>query len=334
MASATAPDAADAGLRLLTEEETILAEVALVAFGVAFFMAIRVLVRSGRPGHSGSSPVVTGMRTRKGLIVRLLVASAARCLAIAAELALNGAHRRSNEFLGLDAVQQNWALDLLEFVPAFAFLSAFSVIVLFWAQLHYTTNMVPFPLSDCVFFFLSVASYILLFVITLCTLLLKVYSHFCTYVMSVVGFLNIAVAVSMLYYGILVAWELHETAKNKLPGKHLGIRVMLISVVCPGALLVRGGCYMGWGIGLGKRSKLLELVFCLVGEWLPLVLALAILSFFQGGAIKPSTASLDDSTDSEAPLLTESEPMPQLTGVLGANWKQLYPAPAAAPSTP
>lgn len=273
----------------------------------------------------------TGVQMRRTLVIGLLVANAVRCISLAIELGLKD--QVALPFLeGWPAEQLRWVRDLVALLPAVVFLSAFSVVVLFWAQLHYTTTIVPLPLLDCLFICVNIACYLLVAAVAVCTYLLHAYSHLRTYMICIIGFLNATVAVAFGYYGLMVVSELAETSRKKMPGKRLTLRVMVLSVACPLALLVRGGCYLTWGLTLGQPSALADFSLSLVGEWFPSAVALAVINPLQRGGAKSSTDPLEDSTDSEAPLLPEQPPTPRrnVEGAPGLTWKQLYPQPSAS----
>jgi len=99
-----------------------------------------------------------------------------------------------------------------------------------------------------------------------------------------------------------------------------------LSWICPSALLACGTCYLTWGLSSRQPSQLGDLGLCLLGEWLPSVTSLAVLNPLQCGAPLP-TDSLDDSTDSEAPLLQDQRPPSASSRALPGNsmWKQIYP---------
>lgn len=307
-------------------------EVAACLFGGTALLAGRELVRMGRPSPAAASPVNKGMQMRRTLVIFLLVANLARCLSLLAERALAaGGPVPLIEDWGPQ--RRGWLSDLVALLPAVVFLSAFSVVVLFWAQLHYTTTIVPLPLLDCLFVCMNIACYLLVAAIAVCTFVLQAYSHLRTYMICIIGCLNAAVAVSFLYYGLMVVSALAETARKKLPQKRLTPRVVALSVVCPIALVIRGAWYLAWGLSLGKPSWEIDLALYVIGEWLPSVLALVILSPLQTGGIRTAAdaAAADDSTDSEAPLLQGDSAAPSqralVGGAPGLTWKQLYPQP-------
>merc|ERR1711874_431599 len=111
---------------------------------------------------------------RRHLITGLLIANGSRCISISVELYVQDG--TSPTFLQhLSPDQLKWLWDLLTLLPAMAFLSTFSVVVLFWAQIHYTTTISPLQLLDCLFVCLNIACYILIGAIAVTTYLLGAY---------------------------------------------------------------------------------------------------------------------------------------------------------------
>uniref|UniRef100_A0A7S4QB03 THH1/TOM1/TOM3 domain-containing protein n=1 Tax=Alexandrium monilatum TaxID=311494 RepID=A0A7S4QB03_9DINO len=308
----------------------------VLLFGTAALLSAHFLACVGRPSAASASPANTGKRMRRRLLMWLAAASTARILSLIADLGLQEGVS-SGVLDDWEPAQQRWLGDLVALLPALVFLSAFSLVVLFWAQLHYTVTIVPLPLLDCQFLCINVACYVLVAAIAVGTLLLRAYGRLWTYLTFVLGLLNAAAALSFLYYGLMVVLELRGTSRERLPELRLSERVVALLVVCPAALLLRGGCYLAWGLSLARPSRPADLLLCLLGEWLPSMTALAVLSgaLHKGGggpAGGPADA-LNDSTDSEPLLHDDATPAPRSAGLEtpGLTWKQLHPQPAAGP---
>lgn len=305
--------------------------VSMSLFGLTALLAAQIAFRVRRSSF-GAAPVNAGTRMRCYLALCLFAANVVRCLALAAQLALQEGLLHGLVTEELTPGQLQWVWDLISLLPAVVFLSAFSVVVLFWAQLHYTTTIVPLPLLDCLFVCVNIAGYLLVAAIAVCTFVLKAYDHLRTYMTCIIGFLNAVVSLSLFYYGLMVVSELAEMTRKKLPGKRLTLRILVLSVACPITLLARGATYLAWGLSLAKPSPMADLCLCLACEWLPSVVALVVVNPLQQRAGPGSpTDSLDDSTDSEAhaPLLHDEPQTPprSLAGAPGGTWKQLYPQP-------
>lgn len=295
-------------------------------FGGTALLACRALLRMGRPEPSYASHVNTGMQMRRNLVLWLLVANLTRCLSVVAVLVISGGGASLPEAWG--DKRRDWVRDLAGFLPAVVFLSALSVVVLFFAQLHYTTTMVPVPMLQCLLICMNISCYLIVASVAVCTFLLKAYEQLHTYMVCIIGFLDIVMALCFLYYGVMVLSELGETARKRLPEKRLSPRVLVLNVVCPMVLLLRGSWYIVWGLGFGHPSWVADLGLCVVGEWLPSAVLLVVLGPPRSSAPRSPLVSVSDSTDSEAPLLQDE--IPQSNGKAekgsgGYTWKQLYP---------
>lgn len=304
----------------------LLEQACVCLFGATVLASGRVLVRAS---PACASPASTGSRMRRNFVLGFAAASLTRCVALAMDLALR---ERALPFITdhLSKSQVLWVGDLLGLLPSAVFLSAFSIVILFWAQLYYTTAIVPMPLLDCTFVCINISVYLVLGAVALCTFLLQAYEQFWLYTTCVIGALDVVVAGALLYYGLLVVSELSEASKHSLPGRRLGFRVGLLSVFCSVMLLARGASYIAWDVLQRRPPASLDVALSLVGEWLPMVVALITLNPMQRGGSKIALDTLDDSSESEAPLLQDEQPEPLQKGLCGApssSWKQLYPQP-------
>jgi len=300
----------------------------LILFGGAALFAARALFVARKRGRTTAveSAVYTGIKMRRYLVIGLLVSNTVRCASMAVVLMLQA----NWSIAALNAEQSLWLRDLVEMFPTAVFLSAFSVMVLFWAQVHFTTSMVPLPMLDVVFIVANVTCYVLLIGIALTTLFFKVYEHLRPCMACVIGVLNVMVAVALLYYGVAVVTKLSETARKKLPGQRIIPRIVALSVVCPLVFVARAAFDLIVDLTLGRPSQMTGLCLCLFCEWVPSAIALTILDPLHLGVLKIPTDTLDDSTDSEAPLLqSPPSPSPNACGDQGVPWKQLYPQPSA-----
>jgi len=300
-------------------------KVSIFLFGSSVLLFARLLMRLQHP--SSVETVVKGMRMRKILVSCLLVANLVRCLSLITEVA----SQEGFVLPPLDrftAAQLPWLWNLVVLMPALVFLSAFSVMVLFWAQLHYTSTLMALPLLDCLFVCVNLACYLLVAAIVVTTFVLHAYNHLRIYMICIIGFLNAVVAVSFFYYGLMAVLDLKEAARKKWSGKRLVERIIVLLVVCPIGLLVRGGCYLAWGLSVKEQSQLLDLALCMSSEWLPSLAALVALNPLQQGARGRAESFNDDSTDSE-PLLQEEplSPPPRFAETPGQTWVQIYPQP-------
>jgi len=248
----------------------------------------------------------------------------------------------------LEPALLTWFEDLIWFLPSFVFMSAFAVVVLFLAQVQSTMSMVPLASMSYALIGCNIALYVAAVGIAVGTLAAHAIQALRVCLLSILGVTNIAVAVALAYFGTSVWSGLAEddarARRKNLPAMHLTPRVLILSVACPVALAARGLAQLLWQLPRHKSPEPFEdLGLCFVGEWLPSVVMLITLNSLQrsriGAVVTPKspTESLDDSTDSEAPLLQEEAQVPPLSlcGTQeGVAWKQLYPQPPGSTAGP
>lgn len=279
------------------------------------------------PTGAGEVCENTGLQMRQYLVVLLLVASLARCASLLLDLTVTSKR------------DHRWLVDVCGVLPDMLFLSAFSVVVLFLAQLHYTTTIVTVPLLGKAVVAANAICYLVVVAIATAVLELGAPGSLRKYLMCFVGDLNILLAAALMYYGITVGLELAETARKQLPNKRLTCRIKALSVACPLAFVARGVWYLLVGLSLVEDTPGLSLALCILGEWAPCVLTLAMIGSLpkEDSARNPSL-SFGDSTDSEAPLLQNEHATPrrELPGGAGPGmaWRQLYPPQDAGAASP
>eukprot|EP00435_Cladocopium_sp_Y103_P035431 s77_g9.t1 len=208
-------------------------------------------------------------RMRRFLAMGMFAASIARCLSLLMEIEHQEGHLSFLQELGPRQVQ--WLWDLISLLPAVAFMSAFSVVVSFMAQLHYIMSVVSLPLLDCFVVWLNVACYFLVLAVAVGTYLLCAYEHLRAYLSCLIGFLYATLSWSLMYYGIMIMNQLGDALRKGHPAQLPVLRVLLVSVFCPLTLLIRAVCMLCWGCSMASPSTSVDLILCLCSEWLPAV---------------------------------------------------------------
>jgi len=268
------------------------------------------------------------MRRKRILVSCLFVANIFRCMSLAAEVLLQ-THAYPWITQGLGKKEQLWLEDVIWLAPAMVFLSVFSIVVFYWASLHYTATITPAQLLDWAFICVNLACLVLLFTIVACTFFFQAYDQLWSYVICVLGLLNFVVGLSLCYYGIVLTRELANSARRTLPAESLISRTLLLSVVCPCGLFIRGCVYVAWDFSFGTPSFFIDLLLCGVSELVPSVIILGTLVQTSDTA-RDLIDKLEDSTETESPLLQDASPAtpPWSFGpVAGNGWTQLYPRP-------
>lgn len=301
----------------------------LLLFVLTGFCASWALVALSCLRLPGSLAVNFGVKMRRLLVIGLLFASVARCIAIATVFSLQRGLFSWRE--DLEPKLLKWVEDLLWLVPSVFYLSAFSLVGLLWAQVHYIASMSPPPHLHCGVLLANAGVYLVLVALavgTFCLPSLRVQLRGCLLVL--VGAVNIVVAFFISYYGFQVWNQLADTAKKRLPENRISFRILALSAGCPLLLLACGIYDIGYEVTNGHPKLFVDVGMCVVGEWMPSVVALCVLNPLQQSGENPVDL-LGDSTDSEHPLLQDDATSPQMSlSDQGVTWKQLYPQPGAA----
>jgi len=300
-------------------------------YAIVAVLSVQTFVSTGLP-MPGSLSVAAGIRMRRKLAVGMLLASLARCLALAVRvMELQGSDVPI--LRSMHGAELRWAEDMILLLPDALFLSSFAIVLLFWAQLHYTTTMVVVPLLDCLFLAVNASFFLLLAGVAVCTFFLHAYDHLRSYVICIIGIMNLVVAFAFVYYSATVMSDLSETARKRLPERRHFPRMLSLSVVLPVGLVLRGVCYLVWDLPLGSPTLLSDLLLCMLSEWLPAVVSLVVLGPLSPGGAAAQSIDGGESTDSEqgTPFLQDDPSTAwqkgDPNGEKGFSWKQLYPQP-------
>ena len=178
---------------------------------------------------------------------------------------------------------RTWVRDFLVSLPTLFFLTTYSVVVLFWAQVYYASVLVSFPLLKPIVVFINIAVYAIFAVISCLTLLLMAWGEFRQYLYFLLGVLFLFCAINFFYYGVKVAAQLSERNKQLSRKSRIIRRVVILTSSVPIVLFIKG-IYCS-AVGLGFSSGLPPSNFtrlswdCLnffVSELLPSVLMLSV----------------------------------------------------------
>lgn len=310
--------------------------VCFVLYAFVGVLAFLLLLRTPRPpsvstsAHSAPKKEqdkekeqdALGLRMRRLLAMGIFAASVVRCLSLLMEIENQEGNLSTLHELGPRQVQ--WLWDLISLLPAVAFMSAFSVVVAFMAQLHYIMSMVSLPLLDCFVVWLNVACYFLVLAVAVGTYLLCAYEHLRAYLSCLIGFLYAVLSWSLMYYGIMIMNQLGDALRKGHPAQLPVLRVLLVSVLCPLMLLIRAVCMICWGCSMASPSTSVDLILCLCSEWFPaVVIELSLIPAHT--FVMAEDFALLDSSESEVSAVGLQEPL--LESRDADIWKQLYPAP-------
>eukprot|EP01067_Filipodium_phascolosomae_P007766 Filipodium_phascolosomae@DN636_c0_g1_i1.p1 len=144
---------------------------------------------------------------------------------------------------------QIWVLYILRSFPSMIFLSTYSVIILFWAQVYCAASLRSNIGLRAHFCFLNGAAYSIYF---LAAALLYYYEQFLRLVYFeelLIGSLYLLVGSGFAYYGMKVANRLSERVPDSQRKKSILQRVIILCVCCPALFLSRGL----YGVAFGTR---------------------------------------------------------------------------------
>eukprot|EP00744_Colponema_vietnamica_P002567 GILI01004004.1.p1 GENE.GILI01004004.1~~GILI01004004.1.p1 ORF type:complete len:363 (-),score=48.95 GILI01004004.1:641-1729(-) len=206
-----------------------------ISFGLISLFCIVQLVQHYRasklaPDLSANS---AGWSFRKYFHILLCLANAARASALLLEVALD------NEY---GDTPEAWLNYLVRTFPSLLFLSTYSVLILFWAQLYYSATLVSYPLLKPTFVFLNISIYFIYFVVAVLTFMLNAFYEFHIYTLFVIGTVHLIAACGFLYYGLKVSVQLSaRKARYSFTARNVVIkRVLFLSIFCTVIFLVRG----------------------------------------------------------------------------------------------
>ena len=193
----------------------------------------------GDPEISSSS---AGWEMRKKFHVCLFLALGLRAISIVLEMFYGkvptSPGHSSYSHSGSD---DDWVLSILHVIPSLLFLSTYSLLILFWAQLYYAawggsyTSLKPlFFISNSVIYiaFVAVAGY---------TAASNKRSDFRKYSLYILGVTYFICAVFMIYYGSRVAAQLRpRSTVGSYPARRMVLRrVVMLCTICSGVFLLR-----------------------------------------------------------------------------------------------
>jgi hypothetical protein len=222
------------------------AMVDVILFTVVGVLAYRQFrkSRSDLQAPSGeSAPIsVAGGETRLLFMGMLALSNITRALTLCVEVF-------TQQDKQLQKSVRTWVRDFLVSIPTLFFLSTYSVVVLFWAQVYYASVLVSFPLLKPIVVFINIAVYVVFAVIACLTLLLMAWSEFRQYLYFLLGVLFLFCGMNFFYFGVKVAAQLSERNKQLSRKSRIIRRVVVLTSSVPIILLVRGMYCTAVGLG-------------------------------------------------------------------------------------
>jgi Protein of unknown function (DUF1084) len=174
-------------------------------------------------------PVLPGSRMRYLFLKVLLFANFLRPISIVLEL-----------FVVESAVKsfRTWFRDVAMTFPSLIFLSAYSVVILFWAQIYKAATLQSSQYLKYVCIFANCLVYIIFTVIVILTLHMNAWKEVREYLLITQSVLYILTSCFLFNYGIKIAGHLSE--RRSAQRKHVIRRILVITCTVPLLLFVRG----------------------------------------------------------------------------------------------
>jgi hypothetical protein len=144
---------------------------------------------------------------------------------------------------------RTWVRDFLMSLPTLFFLTTYSVVILFWAQVYYASVLVSFPLLKPIVVFINIAAYVVFAVIACLTLLLMAWSEFRQYLYFLLGILFLFCGFHFFYYGVKVSAQLLDRNKQLSRKSRIIRRVIVLTSTVPIILISKGVYCTAVGVG-------------------------------------------------------------------------------------
>ena len=157
-------------------------------------------------GRVGEAPTVslTGKQARNLFLSILGLASALRVLSLLVDLVV----RPKVYAQVLQPSYKTWVNNVLLTLPSLVYLSSYSVIVLFWAQVYHASSMRShYPVLKAWCWFLNLSMYLVFLVMALLTMLLGAWREVRGFFYFFEGLLYCGLSWDFFYYGIKVRYH-------------------------------------------------------------------------------------------------------------------------------
>ncbi|CEM00768.1 unnamed protein product [Vitrella brassicaformis CCMP3155] len=172
----------------------VYAEIALFLLVAFLNMQLLSIFRVSPSRDQGQPVSLTGGKTRNFFVSLLFLANFFRAFSLGLQLVLMSSISQAS--------LMTWFTYLFRSLPSLIFLSTYSVLIYFWAQVYQAATLVSTPLLRPTFIFVNIAVYCIYAVITVLTLLLHAYEEYRTYSIFLIGVIYLAVSVGFFVYGM------------------------------------------------------------------------------------------------------------------------------------
>jgi hypothetical protein len=196
-----------------------------------------------QPGGETAPVSVAGGETRLLFMGMLSLSNISRAVALCIECF-------TQQDKQIQKTVRTWVRDFLMSLPTLFFLSTYSVVILFWAQVYYASILVSFPLLKPIVVFINIAVYVVFAVIACLTLLLMAWSEFRQYLYFLLGILFLFCGLNFFYYGVKVSAQLLDRNKQLSRKSRIIRRIIVLTSTVPLVLIVKGVYCTSVGVGL------------------------------------------------------------------------------------
>jgi hypothetical protein len=223
----------------------------VILFSILGLLAYRQFKKSRsdlRQSGGEAGPVsAAGGETRYIFMGMLAVSNFARALTLCIEML-------TQQDKQLQRSVRTWVRDFVMSLPTLFFLTTYSIVILFWAQVYYASVLVSFPLLKPIVVFINIAAYVVFSVIACLTLLLMAWAEFRQYLYFLLGVLFLFCGLNFFYYGVKVAAQLLDRNKQLSRKSHIIRRVVILTSSVPFVLLAKGVYCTAIGLGFISGS--------------------------------------------------------------------------------
>jgi hypothetical protein len=217
-----------------------------VLFGVLGYLAYRQFRKARsdlrQPGGESAPVSVAGGETRLLFMGLLALSNISRAISLCIEAF-------TQQDKQIQKSVRTWVRDFVMSLPTLFFLTTYSVVILFWAQVYYASVLVSFPLLKPIVVFINIAAYVVFSVIACLTLLLMAWTEFRQYLYFLLGVLFVFCGFNFFYYGVKVSAQLLDRNKQLSRKTRIIRRVIVLTSTVPIILLVKGIYCTAVGLG-------------------------------------------------------------------------------------
>lgn len=200
-----------------------------------------------QPGGETAPVSVAGGETRLLYMGMLSLSNISRAIT----LCIEGITQQDRQ---IQKSVRTWVRDFLMSLPTLFFLTTYSVVILFWAQVYYASVLVSFPLLKPIVVFINIAAYVVFAVIACLTLLLMAWSEFRQYLYFLLGILFLFCGLNFFYYGVKVSAQLLDRNKQLSRKSRIIRRVIVLTSTVPLILVAKGVYCTAVGVGFITSS--------------------------------------------------------------------------------